>query len=94
MSHKLAKQERQANRQLVHQITINCYANGDISIDQIPANYDTAMKIVGAVQQVVHQKFIIAAMQGKMDKHGNIIADMIKPATPDDVNKILAGANG
>lgn len=93
MSHKIAKQERKAGGNLVYQITINCFENGKIDVSNIPTHYDTAMQIMGAAQTVVHQQFMIAAMNGRVNSAGNIMPDMIKKATAEETAKILE-ANG
>ena len=94
MSHKGAKIQRKTGKgRLMYQVTINCFENGSIDVSNIPTHYDTAMQIMGAAQSVVHQQFMIAAMNGKINSAGNLIQDLVKQATAEEAAKILQ-ANG
>lgn len=87
MSHKQSKQERKAAPKIVHQVVINCYSDGTMDIQNLPANYDTAMKIIGAAQDGIHGKFIKLALAGRLDEFGNEIKEQAPEAGADPKEK-------
>lgn len=93
MSHKQAKKERKQAPKIEHQIVINCYSDGTMDIQNLPTNYDTAMKIIGAAQDGMHGKYIKLAMAGRLDQYGNVIPEQ-KPEEKKDTDKTPEKENG
>jgi hypothetical protein len=82
MSHKKAKAERKAAPKIEHQLVINCYSDGNLEVTNLPKNYDTGMQIINAAQLSIHRHYIGLAVNGQLDKFGNVIP---APVKADDV---------
>lgn len=80
MSHKKAKAERKAAPKIEHQLVINCYSDGNLEVTNLPKNYDTGMQIINAAQLSIHRHYIGLAVNGQLDKFGNVIPAPVKNA--------------
>jgi len=86
MSHKQAKAAR---RQVTASILITAYADGNLDVKGIPNNYDMGMKMMGSATNAVHGYFIQQALNGNMDKNGNVAAKLIQEPTEEQTNKVV-----
>jgi len=55
----------------------------------IPNNCDMGMKMMGSATNAVHGYFIQQALNGNMDKSGNVAAKLIQEPTEEQTNKVV-----
>lgn len=82
MSEKKVKAERKIQDQTIS-IQILAEPNGQVRLSgRLPANFTTAMRIMGVGTQLMAGVFIEHAKHGKLDAQGNIVESPIIQPVP------------
>lgn len=80
MSQKKAKEQRKKETAVAGKIQITMLANGRVEVDGFPNNLMMAMEVMQAGIRRLAQHFMVAAIEGDVDKDGNLNqSNIIKP---------------
>ncbi len=86
MSEKTAKEARKPN--LVRQIKINCYDNGEIIVTNLPLQFGQSMQIMNSALMVTASHFVQRGRAGELNDQLEVEQSRIMKAQANDMKLI------